>query len=183
MAEPFDLLVDAGVLFDKGVRVGDIGLGLVVVVVGDKVFHRVVGEELLELRAKLGGQGFVVGQHQGGALDPFNDLGHGEGLTTAGDALEGLLVQTQFNPPGNGVNGLRLIAGRFIRADNFKFGHRKHTNLEKSIDAGDQRRRECGVQGFCGAKSCRRANSVGPRKCNQMGSPQNVFCGVSPEGS
>ena len=44
-----------GILFNKGIRVGDICLRLVVVVVGHEVFHRVVGEELLELLAQLGG--------------------------------------------------------------------------------------------------------------------------------
>ena len=79
-AQPVNLLVDGRVLLDKGVRVGDIGLRLVVVVVGDEVLHRVVGEELPELGAQLGGQGLVVGQHQGGALHCLDDLGHGIGL-------------------------------------------------------------------------------------------------------
>ena len=78
-----------------------------------------MGKNSLELRAKLGGQGFVVGQHQGGSLDPFDDLGHGEGLTTAGDAL-GVCSSDPVQSPGNGVNGLRLIAGGFIWADNFR---------------------------------------------------------------
>ena len=85
MAQALDLIVDGAVLFYKGIRVGDVGLRLVVVIVGDKVLHGVVGEELLELLTELGGQGLVVGQDQGGPLDPLNDLGHGEGLARAGD--------------------------------------------------------------------------------------------------
>ena len=79
-AQPADLLVDGRVLLNEGISVGDIGLGLIVVVVGDKVLHRVVGEELPELRAQLGGQRLVVGQHQGGPLHLLDDLGHGIGL-------------------------------------------------------------------------------------------------------
>ena len=85
VAQALDLIVDGAVLFYKGIRVGDVGLRLVVVIVGDKVLHGVVGEELLELLTELGGQGLVVGQDQGGPLDPLNDLGHGEGLARAGD--------------------------------------------------------------------------------------------------
>ena len=46
-AELVELLVDGGLLLDEEVAGGDVGLGLVVVVVGDEVLDRVVGEELL----------------------------------------------------------------------------------------------------------------------------------------
>ena len=44
-----DLLVDRGVLLDEGVGLRKVGFGLVVVVIGDEVLDRVVGEEILEL--------------------------------------------------------------------------------------------------------------------------------------
>ena len=47
MAHPVDLLVDVGFLLDVGVGARDVGLGLIIVVVGDEVFHRVVGKEVL----------------------------------------------------------------------------------------------------------------------------------------
>ena len=80
MAQPLDLVVDGAVLFDKGVRVGDIGLGLVVVVIGDEILHRVFREKLLELAAELGGQSLVVGKDKGGPVQPGNDICHGKGL-------------------------------------------------------------------------------------------------------
>ena len=43
------LVVDLQILLDIGVGGGDVGLGLVVVVVADEILHRVVGEELSEL--------------------------------------------------------------------------------------------------------------------------------------
>ena len=55
VAQALDLLVDGGVLLDIGVGVGDVGLGLVVVVVGNKIFHRIIWEKLPEFRAELGG--------------------------------------------------------------------------------------------------------------------------------
>ena len=56
---PVDLVVDERVLLDVGVRLGDVGLGLVVVVVGDEVLDRVLREERLELAVQLGGQRLV----------------------------------------------------------------------------------------------------------------------------
>ena len=87
MPQSVDLLVDAGVLLNEGVCVGDVRLRLIVIVVGDEIFHRVVREKLLELRTELGGQRLVVSQHQRRTLHPFDDLGHGEGLAAAGDPL------------------------------------------------------------------------------------------------
>ena len=105
---------------------GDIGLGLVVVVVADKVLHRVVGKELLELGAQLGGQRLVMGQHQGGPLDLLNDLRHGEGLARAGDSQQGLLVQPHLDAVGQGVDGLGLVAAGGVFRYHFKFGHDLH---------------------------------------------------------
>ena len=113
-AQPVDLVVHRGVLFDEGVRVGDIGLRLIVVVIGHEILHRIVREELLKLRAQLGGQGLVVGQHQGGTLHRFDDLGHGEGFARAGDPQQGLLVQPGLESGGQLGNGLRLVAGGLI---------------------------------------------------------------------
>jgi hypothetical protein len=54
MPHAVDLLVDGGVLFDIGVGARDIGLGLVIVVIGDEIFDRVLREETLELTIELG---------------------------------------------------------------------------------------------------------------------------------
>ena len=68
MAQAVDLLVDRRVLLDVEVPARDVGLGLVVVVVGDEVLDRVVGEERAELVAQLGGQRLVVRHDQRRAL-------------------------------------------------------------------------------------------------------------------
>ena len=80
MAQALYLVVYGAVLFDIGVRRGDVCLGLVVVVVRDEILHGVLREELAELRAELGGQGLVVREHQRRALDALYDLGHRIGL-------------------------------------------------------------------------------------------------------
>ena len=50
-----------------------------------------MGEEVFELVIELGGEGLVVREDEGGALDLLDDLGHGEGLAGAGDAEEDLV--------------------------------------------------------------------------------------------
>ena len=60
--ESLDLLVEGGVLLDVGVGLRNVRLGLVVVVVGDEVLHRVLREELPQLVGELGGQR-LVGLH------------------------------------------------------------------------------------------------------------------------
>ena len=74
-AEAVDLLVDAGLLLDVGVGRRDVGLGLVVVVVGDEVLDGVVREEAAELLEELRRQDLVVGEDQGGPVDRLDDLG------------------------------------------------------------------------------------------------------------
>jgi hypothetical protein len=53
------VLVDRAVLLDEQVTLGDVGLGLVVVVVADEVLDRIPGEELAKLAVQLRGQGLV----------------------------------------------------------------------------------------------------------------------------
>ena len=102
-AELVELVVDGGFFFDVEVAGGDVGLGLVVVVVGDEVLDGVVGEELFELVIELGGEGLVVGEDEGGAVGLLDDLGHGEGLAGAGDAEQDLVFSTPGARAARGV--------------------------------------------------------------------------------
>ena len=116
VAHAVDLLVDGGVLFDVGVGPRHIGLGLVVVVVTDKILDRVVGKETLELAVELRGQRLVRRQDEGGALRRLDHLGHGVGLAGAGDAEQNLRTVVardaldQLSDRG-GLVALRLVFG------------------------------------------------------------------------
>ena len=68
VAHAVDLLVHRRLLLDVGVGARHVGFGLVVVVVGDEVLDRVVGEEALELAVQLRGERLVGREHQGRAL-------------------------------------------------------------------------------------------------------------------
>ncbi len=122
MAHAVDLLVDRGVFLDIGVGPRDIGLGLVVVVIGDEIFDRVVGEKALHLAVQLGRQGLVGRQHQGRALQFGDDVGHGEGLARAGDAEQHLIALVRLQPRDQFVDGLGLIAGGLEVALQAEFG-------------------------------------------------------------
>ncbi len=111
-AEAVDFVVGGGVLLDVGVGLGDVGLGLVVVVVADEVLDGVVREELLELGVELGGEGLVVADDQRGAAEARDDVRHREGLAAAGDAFEGAVALAGGEGGAHGVDRLRLVAGR-----------------------------------------------------------------------
>src|SRR6218665_1819027 len=58
MPESLDLSVDGGVLFDKGVGLRHICLGLIVVVIRHKVLDRIIGHKVAKLGCELGRGGF-----------------------------------------------------------------------------------------------------------------------------
>ena len=117
VAQPVDFLVDGGVLFNVGVGGRDVGLRLVIIVIGNEIFHRAVGEKGPELGAQLGRQGLVVGDDQGGLLHPFDHGSHGKGLARARDPQQHLGGHAAFDARRQGLDGLGLIApgrvGRF----------------------------------------------------------------------
>ena len=112
MAHAVDLLVDRGFLLDIGVGARDVRLRLVVVIIGDEIFHRVVGKEGPELAIELRRQRLVGREDQSGALRLLDHLRHGEGLARAGDAeqdLGAVVAPHAFDQLGD---RLRLVALR-----------------------------------------------------------------------
>ena len=61
MAQLVYFIVYGGILFNIGVASRDIRLGLIIVIIGYKIFNRVFREKFAELTAKLCGKSFVVG--------------------------------------------------------------------------------------------------------------------------
>ena len=112
VAHAVDLLVDRGFLLDIGVGARDVGLGLVVVVIGDEVLDRVVREEAPELAVELGGQRLVGREDQRRALGRLDHLRHGEGLAGAGDAEQHLGAVVAADALDQLGDRLRLVALR-----------------------------------------------------------------------
>ena len=67
-------------------------------------------EEFLELGRQLGGQGLVVRDDYRGTLHLLHDVRHREGLAAAGDAQQGLVIETLAHAGGQTLHGLFLIA-------------------------------------------------------------------------
>ncbi len=95
-----DLRVDLGVFFDVEVALCNVGLWLVVVVVGDEVLHPVLREERPKLVVELGREGLVVRDDKGGLLDRLDDVCYREGLSRPRDAEEGLEPLAARKPGG-----------------------------------------------------------------------------------
>jgi len=122
-AEPVDLLVDARLLLDVGVRLRHVGFGLVVVVVGDEVLDRVVREEGAELLVELGRERLVVREDEGRAVDRLDHLGDREGLARAGDAEQHLLRVAALHAGGELADRRGLIALRLEGRDEAEAVH------------------------------------------------------------
>ncbi len=85
---------------------------MVEIEVGDEVFDGVVGEELFELGVELSGEGFVVGDDEGGAAEISDDVGGSERFAGTGDPEEGLVSVPCFKRTREFGDGLGLIALR-----------------------------------------------------------------------
>ena len=113
-AQFLNLVVDAEVLLYVSVRGGDVGLRLVVVVVGYEVFYGIVGEEGLELAIQLRRERLVVAQDERRTLQVGNDVCHGEGLSGAGDTEQSDITNALVQSVGELCDGLRLVSRRLV---------------------------------------------------------------------
>ena len=120
MAHAVDLLVDGAFLLDIGVGPRHIGLGLIVIVVGDEIFDRVVGEEGFELPVELRRQGLVGRQNQGGPVGAGDHLRHGEGLARAGHAQQHLIALMFADGVHQLSDGAGLVALGLVFADDLE---------------------------------------------------------------
>ncbi len=131
--QPLDLLVDRGVLLDVGVGLGDVGLGLVVVVVGDEVLDRVVREEHPQLVGELRGQRLVGLHHQDRPLHLLGHPRHRRRLARAGRAQQHDVLLARVDPLDDLRDRRRLVArGRVVGLHverghaTLEIGHRTH---------------------------------------------------------
>ena len=114
MAQLVDLIVDRGILFDIGIGRRYIRLRLIIVVIGDKILHRVFRKKFPEFRAQLCGERLVVREHQGRPVDLGDDVGHRKGFPRACNAQQGLFPVALADAVHQLGDRLRLVAGRLI---------------------------------------------------------------------
>ena len=135
MAHLLDFLVDRGVLLDVGIGLGNVRLGLVIVVVAHEIIDGVVGKELPELACELGGKRLVGSEHERGHLQALDDLGHGKGLARARNAEKRLVTHAVLDAAHEPIDCLRLVARKLVG------GHALEgvSLLASAVDAGTLR--------------------------------------------
>ena len=114
VAHAVDLLVDLRVLLDIRVGARHIGFRLIVIVITDEIFHRVIREKAFHLPVQLRRQRLVRRQDQGGPLHRLDHLGHAEGLAGAGDAQQHLIAFLRRDAAQHGRDRRGLVAGGFV---------------------------------------------------------------------
>ncbi len=110
------LVVDRRFLLDVDVCRGNVRFRLVIIVVADEIFDRILREEPLELMVELRGQCLIVGQDQGRPVRLLDDLGHRKGFSRARHAQQHLMFVAGFQPPPKLLDRSGLIAARLIVA-------------------------------------------------------------------
>ena len=109
MTELVNLVIDRAILFNICIAGRYIGFRLVVIIVGNEVFHCVIGEELLELTIKLAGQRFIMGDNQSRLVDLSDNLTHGIGLTSTSRPHENLGLLAPLDIVHQLLNSLGLV--------------------------------------------------------------------------
>ena len=122
VAQAVDFIVDQRVLFDVGVCRGDIGLRLVVVVIGDKVLDRIMRKESFEFPVKLRREGLVVRQDERRPLHGLDHLRHGERFPGAGNTEQHLVLFAVLEAAHQLLNGRRLVSTRLEGGAHFELG-------------------------------------------------------------
>ena len=104
-------LVDRGVLLNVDILGRHIGFRLVIVVIADKVVHRVLREKILKLAVKLRRQSLIVRHDKGRPLQPLYDVCHGKSLSAPRDSEQSLLCPGPGETGDKPLHRLRLISG------------------------------------------------------------------------
>ena len=133
-AQLVEFIVDRGFFLDVGVRGGEIRLRLIVIVVADEVFDRVLRKETLEFAVELRRERLIVRQHQRGTVRPLDQLGSRESFSGARDAKQDLVLLAGLDAARELLDGLGLIAARLVIAHEFEVHrHRAARRLSRAV--------------------------------------------------
>ena len=106
----FNLLVDRQIFFDIGIANRQIGLRLVVVVIRNKILYGIFRKERFELAVQLGGECFIVTQHQGWPVYLIHYVGNTESFTRSCNTKQSLKQDTRVQSINKLTDCLGLIA-------------------------------------------------------------------------
>ena len=135
-AHLFDVFVDSRILLNKEIAGRHIRLRLIKIVVGDKVFDRILREKLAHFGIGLSRERLVRCHDQRRHSLPGNHIGHRIGFTRSGHPQQGLRHQPLFEPFTELFNRRGLIACRRKRLMKPEGGiwishHSRHSVLQK----------------------------------------------------
>ena len=116
--------------FYIGIRAGDVGLRLIIIIVGHEVLYRVVGEESLELAVQLRRQGLVVAQDEGRPLQALDYVGHGERLAGTRHTQQRNVLHSFGDDVAQLVDGLGLVPGGLVGGAQFELHDLHSANLD-----------------------------------------------------
>ena len=131
----FDMLIDGRILFNEKIARRHISFGLIVVVVGNKVFDSVVREELTHFTVELRRKRLVGRHHDGWYSQARNDVSHRKGLARPGNAQKRLRAVALPKAFGKFGNRRRLITGRIELRVQFKRRMLKSQNLSHKYNS------------------------------------------------
>ena len=109
----FNTLVDAEFFVNVQVSLGEVGLGLIIVVMRDEIFHGVVWKIPHHLLMQLPSKGLVMTHDEGGYVQVLNDVRHGESLATSRYAEQHAALLPIIQLRNQFFNCFWLVATRF----------------------------------------------------------------------
>ena len=109
-----NLLVDGGILRNVGVCRRYVCFRLIIIVIGNKIFHCIVWEKFLHLPVKLRRQRLIVCNDQRRFVQLLNNICHGKCLTGTCDSKQRLELIAFFKTCHEICDGFRLIPSWLI---------------------------------------------------------------------
>jgi len=136
VAQPVDLFVDLGFLFDVQVFAGHIRFRRVDVVVGNKHLNRRIGQQFAKLGVQLADQRLVVRHDQRRSFKLAENVRHGQRFTGAGCAEQRLMLVSGADPRNQLSDRFGLIARRLEG----RFNTKRHASGSPLPGPGDNAR-------------------------------------------
>jgi hypothetical protein len=108
------LFIYAQIFFYISIAAGYVSLGLVIIIIGNKIAHSIVREKLLELPYNCATRVLLCVITKSRPLNILDHIGHGKCLTAACYAQQDLVLLPFQDAFGELCNGVGLIACRRI---------------------------------------------------------------------
>ena len=113
-------MVYVAVFFDEKILPGDVGLGLIIIVVADEILDVILREKALKFAIKLRREGFIMRHYECWNSKPLNNICHGKCFTRAGNSEKSLVFVAALKARDDAFDRFFLILARGEFALDFK---------------------------------------------------------------